>query len=171
MAQSLISGDEPRPERGDHRGVVEHRAVDHLDGGAGRILEGADLLDATDVGILRRESFERHPGAVQSGLEPLERGVVPDLPAHRGHPVDLTGRHDDPGGPLVHPQVERVRIGPRPLGEPQHTKRKVPPAIQVRGRNSDVAKAFQLSHGATAQIIARSGPCGSTPSELSAEAW
>ncbi len=52
MAQTLIAGDELRAERGHHRAVVEHRAVEHLERGAGRVLERDDLFDAAGVGVI-----------------------------------------------------------------------------------------------------------------------
>ena len=52
MPQPLVAGDEPRAERRDDRAVVEHRAVEHLERGAGRVVEGDDLLDPAGVGLL-----------------------------------------------------------------------------------------------------------------------
>ena len=65
MAQALIAGDESRAERGDHRAVVEHRPVEHLERGAGRVLEGDRLFDPARVGLVGGQLLERHSGAVE----------------------------------------------------------------------------------------------------------
>ena len=83
------------------------------------------------------------------------------------HLVGVAWDDDDAGRALVHPQVERVRIGSAALGETEDVEGEAAPAVDVAGLNLDVAQAFDVRH----QIIARSGSAGSMPIELSAAAW
>jgi len=57
-----------------------------------------------------------------------------------------SGNDDDPGRALVHPQVQRRRVGSLTFGETQHAEREMPPAVDVGGRDGDVTKAFQVAH-------------------------
>ena len=146
MAQPLIAGDECRAERGDHRAVVEHRTVEHLDGGAGRILERDHLLHPAGLGLVDGQLLERHAGAVEGCLDPLQRRAVAHLPTDGEHPVGVAGHDDDAGRALVHPQVQRRRVRALAFGETQHAEGELPPAVDIAGRNGDVAKAFQVAH-------------------------
>ena len=105
MAHALVAGDEPRPEGGDDRAVVEHRAVEHLQGVARRVVEGEDLLDAAVVGLTLGQLLVGHAGAVEGLPDLLEFGAIANLPARRDDPVGVTGGDNDAGGALVHPQV------------------------------------------------------------------
>ncbi|CQD10043.1 hypothetical protein BN970_01962 [Mycolicibacterium conceptionense] len=53
MPEPLIAGDELGSVRRDHRRVVEDRAVEHLQRGAGRILERDDFFHPARVGLLQ----------------------------------------------------------------------------------------------------------------------
>ncbi len=87
--------------------MVKHRTVEHLERGAGRVLEGDHLFYPTSLGVVGGQLLEGHPGAVQGCFDPLQGRVIAHLPADGEHPVGLTGHHDDPRGPLVHPQIQR----------------------------------------------------------------
>ncbi len=128
MAQTLITGDKARPERGDDGAVVEHRPVEHLECRTRRIFERDGFIDAPLVSLVQRQLFEGHIGARQCGPDPVQRGVVTYLPADCHQPVNVTGDDDDPGGSLVHPQVQRRRVGTLPFCETQDTKGKFAPA-------------------------------------------
>ncbi len=133
VAQALIARDEPGAERGDHRAVVEHRAVEDLRRGAGRIVERDHLFDAAGVGLLDCDSsLNGDAGAVQRGLDPFQRGVVAHLPADGEHLVGVAGHHDDARGALVHPQVQRGLVGPGALGEAQHVEGELSPRGRCR---------------------------------------
>lgn len=105
--------------------------MEHLQRGAGRILEGDHLFDAAGVGLLDGQFLETDTGAVQGGLDPLQRLVVTHFPADRDHPVNLAGDDDDPGRAFVHPQVQRGLVGSFPFGESQHTEREMAPTLDI----------------------------------------
>ena len=167
MAETLIAGDEPRPEGCDDRAVIEHRTVEHFQRRTRGVLERDHFLDPALVCLGGRQFLERNTGGVQRDLDFLQRGVVAYLPADGQYPVDVAGGHDDACRALVHPQVQRRRVGTLALGESQDTEGELTPPVHVAGRNGDVAEALDNGH----QISARSGPSGSTPNELSADAW
>ena len=106
VAEPLVARDEPRAERGDHRTVVEHRAVENLQRRIRRIGEGDHFLDPALVGLGRGQLLEHDTGGVQVGFDFLQRGVVAHFPADRQNPVDVAGDDDDARRPLIHPQVQ-----------------------------------------------------------------
>ena len=124
------------------RAVVKHRTMEHLQRGAGRVLERDHLLYPASLGVVVGQLFERHPGAVQGCFDPLQRRVIAHFPADGEHPVGLTGYHDDPGRTLVHPQIQRRRVRSLAFGEAQDAEGEPPPAVDIVGRNCDVAKSF-----------------------------
>ena len=148
MAQPLTAGDEFRAERGDHRAVVQHRPVEHLQCGTGGVLERDRLLDPARVYLVGGQLLERHSGPVKGSLDPLQRGAVADLPADVDHSVGLARHHDDPGRAFVHAQIQRRRVGSLPFGEAQDAEGELPPAVDISSRNGYVAKAFQVTHDA-----------------------
>ena len=113
MAQALIAGDEFRAERGDDRAVVEHRTVEHLERGAGRVLEGDHLLDPARLGLVGGQLLERTPAPSRAALTRCSAGVVAHLPADGEHPVGLAG-HDDDAGPRARPSAGTAPTGRAP---------------------------------------------------------
>ena len=144
--------------------------MEHLDGVARRVVERDDLLDAAGIGLGQRQFLDGNARGVQGGLHARQGRAVAHLPPDGDDPVDGRRDDDDAGRALVHAEVQRIRLGAVALREAQHAEGEVPPAVHVGGLYLDVAQALQVTH-ARPQISARSGPCGSTPNELSADAW
>src|SRR5699024_1387193 len=121
------------------------------------------------------------PGGDQALAHPGQRQMVAHIPADQGDPVGLARADDDARVTLVHPQIQRVVVRAGAGGETEHVEGQGAPALHVVGDDLDVAEGFDVSHEnsqllvvgvwAWGQIIARSGPCGSGPSALSAAAW
>ena len=147
--------------------MVERGPEEHLGRRAGRIGEGEDVLHPAVIGLLDRQRFDRDPGAFECVPNPLQRKPVAHLPPDVHHLVGVARDDDDAGRALVHPQVQRVRLGSAALRETEDVEGEAAPAVDVAGLNLDVAQAFDVRH----QIIARSGSAGSMPIELSAAAW
>ena len=85
--------------------MVEYRTVKHLEGGAGRILEGDHLFHTTGLGLVGGELFERHAGTVEGCLDSLQCGVIAHLPTDGEHPVGIPGHDDHACRTFIHPQV------------------------------------------------------------------
>lgn len=145
--------------------MVQHRSVEHLHGGTSGVGESHHLLGPAAVGLLRRQPLDADVGCLQGPHDRTQRRAVSHLPAHGDDLIRLARHHHDARGTLVHPQIQGVGIGPAAFGETQHTQREMSPAVHVPGRNGQVSQARQH------QIIDLSGPCGSIPNELSADAW
>ena len=88
VAETLCAGDELGAERGDHRAVVEHRAVEDLERRAGRVLEGDDLLDPRASASSTDSGLTAMPGGLELVARTRAARMVTDLPAD-GH--DLVG--------------------------------------------------------------------------------
>ena len=101
-----------------------------LDAALGELLVGA-LLEL-DAGL----------GQVLAGL--LEGRVVGQLPAHAGELVGLRREDHEPGGDLVDPVVQVVRVRAASLGEPEHLAGELPPLLEVGAGDPGVAHAADV---------------------------
>lgn len=146
MPQTLGPRHEPSAERGHDRAVVEYRAVENLESGAGGIGEGDRLLHPTGIGVGLRQRFHCDPGLRHRLPYPPQRGVVADLPADPHHLVGFPGDHHYPRGPFVHPQIERVLVRPRPRRETEHIEGEPPPSLHIRGLDLYITQALDIGH-------------------------
>ncbi len=116
-----------------------------------RVFEGDYLFDPPRFGLIGRQLLERHSGAVKGGFDSLQPGVVAHLPA------DAETRSVSPGTTMSRAarssirrysaeRVEAFLLGGEPFGETQDAESELTPAVDVGGRDGDVAKAFQVAH-------------------------
>jgi hypothetical protein len=87
--------------------VVKNSPMEHLDRGARRVGEGDRFFDAPGVGLFLRQRFNANTRRrLQRLLNAKQRRPVTDLPSDGDDFVCFAGHHGDPGGALVHPEVE-----------------------------------------------------------------
>ena len=67
-------------------------------------------------------SLNGTPAASSVAFTRSQRGVVADLPADGDDLVGVAGHDDDARGALVHPQIQRVVVGPEPSAKPSTSK-------------------------------------------------
>ncbi len=158
MPQSLCAGDEPGAKGCYDGAVVEDGAVEHLDRGARRVAEGDRLFDAPGVGLFLRQRFDADTRGLQRLLNAKQRRPVADLPSDGDDFVGFAGDHDDPGGALVHAEVEGGRVRTGSLGESEHVEREGAPAVDVVGLDLDVTEALDVAHCGCSSVQSDHGP-------------
>ncbi len=114
--------------------------MEHLEGVAGRVLEHDHLVDPAVGELGGRGLLVRRALDVEPVADLLQLCGIRRLPARLHQPVVLTGHDHQPGGELVHPQVQRAVGRAGALDHAEHLQPVLAPGRDVGGLDAQVAQ-------------------------------